>query len=432
LRGARRRIVAVAAAAALLAGACASDGAAPRSPAAAPPSSTSTTATTATTVRPAPTLGERALVGAYYYLWNPENLDQGTLREALVPPQPDARTQSSSSDGGVAQDIADAAAHGVDFFAVDWWPRHPERNRRLDDLLAANHGDVRFCIFYELEDLGFDVATGTTMLGPRQIATFTRDLDQLAARYVGRPDYLRVGGRPVVILYLTRTLVGDVAGAIRAARSTLAARGEDVLLIGDEIFWSVAPLGRQRARPTTAPQVDRVRMFDAITAYNLYDGDHAGRGGYGSTSTFVADSNALIDRYREATDGAVPIVPSVIPGFNDRGVRPRLRHPVVPRPWSPRDAPTGLFAHLLDDVAIPHLDERLPMVLVTSWNEWNEDTAIEPTDVGPPATARDGSRTGAALTGGFAYAPNGTAFVEVLQDRFGPRAGKDPPWPRTR
>ena len=46
-----------------------------------------TTAAPAPTTTAAPTLRDRTLLGAYYYLWNPENLAQGWLRNRLVPPQ---------------------------------------------------------------------------------------------------------------------------------------------------------------------------------------------------------------------------------------------------------------------------------------------------------------------------------------------------------
>lgn len=65
----------------------------------------------------------------------------------------------------------------------------------------------------------------------------------------------------------------------------------------------------------------------------------------------------------------MPIVPSVIPGYNDQGVASRAGHPVIPRQWEP-GAPEGSFlARFLDQTALPAVDDRPPMVLVTSWNE---------------------------------------------------------------
>jgi hypothetical protein len=48
----------------------------------------------------------------------------------------------------------------------------------------------------------------------------------------------------------------------------------------------------------------------------------------------------------------------------------------------------NVFADWLDWFTIPLIDPRLPMMLVTSWNEWSEDTAIEPA-ASAPATVWD-------------------------------------------
>ena len=415
---ARHRTAAVALILGLVAAGCTASGDA-TAPA---PGSTSTTeaarAAPPTTTTAVPTLRDRTLVGAYYYLWNPENFAQGWLRNRLVPPQHDMQAQVETPDRGVAEDIAQAAAHGIDFFAVNWWPTRPEQNARLDQFLSApNVGDVRFCIFYETQDLGFDASDGTTFLGPAQVDRFVSDLEDLGRRYLGHPAYLRVDGRPVVILYLTRTLVGDVAGAVTRARAALAAQGFDVLLIGDEVFWTVARHGPRRGPTVRTPQVERARLFDAITAYNLYEAKLPTQTGHGATSTFLADGRALYDTYRYATGDDVPIVPGVIPGFNDRGVRSGLGHPVIPRQWGPGEPEGSFLAHALDELALPLVDGRLPMVLISTWNEWNEDTAIEPVGVTEPTTVDD-SPSGRAFTDGHSYAGHGEAYLDVVQDRF--------------
>jgi glycoprotein endo-alpha-1,2-mannosidase len=405
----------------LLAG-CSSSPSSPGGRAAAT-TTTAAPATTATTAKP-PTLRDRTLLGAYYYLWNPENLAQGWLRNRLVPPQRDMQTQAEQPDGGAAEDIAQAKQAGIDFFAVNWWPTRPEQNRRLDErlLAAPNIGDVRFCLFYETQDLGYDERDGTTLLGPRQVERFVADVEDLARRYFAHPSYLTVGGRPVLILYLTRTLVGDVEGAVTRAREAVRrATGQDVLLIADEVFWTVAPHGPRRRSTVRTPQAQRARLFDALTAYNLYEAERRTDLGPGATSTFLPESRRLYDTYRFATGGDVPIVPGVIPGFNDRGVRSGLRHPVIPRRWSDQDGDTSFLEHALDDLALPLVDERLPMVLVSTWNEWNEDTAIEPVAPTPP-TAADDSRTGRGFTEGHPYAGHGDAYLRVLADRFAPQA----------
>ena len=87
------------------------------------------------------------LVGAHYYVWYPSNFAQGYLRAALRPAQSPLFGQYESANPAVAeQQIALATAHGIDFFAVDWWPTRPGQNAAIDSglLRAANIGQIRF------------------------------------------------------------------------------------------------------------------------------------------------------------------------------------------------------------------------------------------------------------------------------------------------
>ena len=116
--------------------------------------------------------GVRPLVGAYYYLWNPENFAGGTLRAHLVPPQqPAGSLVNSQSPRTAARDITNARAAGISFFAIDWWPYDPgysgadyrAADGAMKDFLAApNIAQMKFAMFYETWNLGFDPGREST------------------------------------------------------------------------------------------------------------------------------------------------------------------------------------------------------------------------------------------------------------------------------
>jgi len=62
------------------------------------------------------------------------------------------------------------------------------------------------------------------------------------------------------------------------------------------------------------------------------------------------------------------------------------------------------------------VDPRLNMILITSWNEWNEDTAIEPLDPSGP-TKTDTSSTGNKYTQGYSYSGHGLRYLETLRNK---------------
>jgi glycoprotein endo-alpha-1,2-mannosidase len=374
----------------------------------------------------------RPLVGAYYYLWNPENLSSGTLRAHLVPPQqPPASQVDSSNPHTAARDIATARRAGIDFFAVDWWPYDPGYSGRdyqqadaamKDFLKAPDLGHFRFAMFYETWNLGFDPVRESTPVTFQMELHFDSDMLLFAKRYFTNRSYLRIQGRPVVFLYLTRTLTGNVAAMIQGARTVLGAHGYDPFFIGDEVYWRVTPETLNPSGPvlTTIPQVSRIEQFDAVTSYTMYFGDPdptfgpiADFTGYPGATNIVSDEKRLLEEYRAATGGRVPVIPDVGPGFNDRGFRLATNHPAQPRQWLPGEGPASTLDHLFREVAIPELDPTLPMVMVTSWDDWNEDTAIEP--IGGTPTHIDDSSTHSMYTQGYTYGGEGQSAVVTLR-----------------
>lgn len=369
-------------------------------------------------------------VGAYYYNWFPGHFSgRSYVRARLRPAQtPELGVYSSDDPAVIERHIAWCSQYGIDFLAISWWPsganQRPDFYNNL--LKARNIGDISFCVFYETWSLGFNNETGATRFDEKTEKIFIADMQLFADTLFQHPSYLKLNNRPVVILYLTRTLEGDYAKAIKRCRTELKRKGWDVFLIADEIFWSVVPSDRApdaEALASDEPQLARISLFDAVTAYNLYDFSRTNHAGYGAQSAFVPDVAALFQRYRNAIGPDVALVPSVIPGYNDRGVRLKRDHYAIARQWSTNDVDGSFLDQAIERLVMPFLDPNLQMTLVTSWNEWNEDTAIEPL-ADASATCADESESGHDFTQGYAYAGAGTLYLETLRNRFIAIAGR--------
>lgn len=55
-----------------------------------------------------------------------------------------------------------------------------------------------------------------------------------------------------------------------------------------------------------------------------------------------------------------------------------MDHFAIPREFSRGGGETTFFREFINRLVYPYFDERNGLALITSWNEWSEDTAIEP------------------------------------------------------
>jgi glycoprotein endo-alpha-1,2-mannosidase len=371
---------------------------------------------TRTTAPAEPQGNQKYLVGAYYYLWYPGNWREGFINGLLSPPQLPALGQYDSSDlKAIERQITWSSQYGITFWAISWWPGHPELDRIIREkiLKTRNINDIKFCIFYETPGLGME--NGRIDFTPDKVTKFLSDFQYLAQNYFSHPSYLKINGRPVIIIYLTRTFSRAYPEAISRLRENLKKMGFNPFLIGDEIFWN--NIRSTPLPPSTRPNLNRIRLFDGITAYNMYDWGKPQQMGYGNTSTFLADVEDKYGEYQAAVEKEVRLIPSTIPGYNDRGVRLSEKHPVIPRQFQPAGEEGSFFAQALNRTVIPFIDADLPMALITSFNEWNEGTQIEPT-VGSGLSSKDVSPSKTDYTQGYTYHGYGEKYLSILQDHF--------------
>jgi len=251
-----------------------------------------------------------------------------------------------------------AAERGVRFFAYDWyWCQGAQmldheinaylkcRNRRYLDfcLLWANHNPP---------------------------GTSSRD-DLLAVtqfwidRYFREPEYYKIDGRPLVIVFSPDRLSDDMGeGAVAAAFKEMRALCESQ---GVPPVYLAACSGPEKGR---AERLARMG-YDALTAYTWP--------GLGCGNKRVASCDEVIDGYKQAwesiaEDGALPMITPVFGGWD-------------PRPWHGdlsiyRTGRTpDLFERHLRD-AKEFIDKGRgiagPVAIVEAWNEWGEGSYVAP------------------------------------------------------
>jgi len=80
-------------------------------------------------------------------------------------------------------------------------------------------------------------------------------------------------------------------------------------------------------------------------------------------------------------------------------------------------APEGsMFSSFLNNLALPYAkNSRFKMIHMTTFNEWHEDTQIEPSVVTAPTTT-DTSPTGMQYTQDLVYQGYGTTYLDILRN----------------
>ncbi|MEX0599031.1 MAG: T9SS type A sorting domain-containing protein, partial [Rhodothermales bacterium] len=371
--------------------------------------------------RPRP-IGDDYVTAVAYYpwytsadAWHQEAASRFTLREVLDPPQEPALGFYDSRDSAVIdQHIAWSEENGIDVWAISWWgPLQSGNNETIRDYIAPRllGRSVRYCAFMEflIHPEGDNAPTG---IGDREIDLFIQYFSQLAEDHFVHPNYYTFEGRPVVFLYSTFNYFGDLQAAFGQIRQAMRDRGYEVYLIGDEMGYELGD---------PAPE-DHMFFLDATTWYVRVATEH--QQGFAGNSGFLLDMASLFNQERlMAAAQGLAVVPNVSPGFNSRALSPEHDLLANPLPVLPRQVEPGApnTSTLEEEIRIMRtfVDPDLNLIWITSWNEWLEDSQIEPTTIAP-ATASDVSQTRSLYTAGYAYEGYGTSNLDVVRTLLSP------------
>ena len=230
------------------------------------------------------------------------------------------------------------------------------------------------------------------------------DFDYFTEQYFNHPNYLKVEGKPVVFIYLTRVYFRRDEG--KRALESVRLKHPNLYIIGDDVFGPNYPS-------------NAASQWNAITAYDVY----------GQSTKITGGTKAGIERLKDnyskakakANKVGTGFIPAIAPGYNDRAVR--KGNPGRSRYFDDvKESKEGdLFRSMIKDVAIPLADPKTKnMIMVTSFNEWYEDTQIEPTSgKAKSPISKDDSKSGNFFTEGNLYYDYGPLYLDILRSKFG-------------
>jgi glycoprotein endo-alpha-1,2-mannosidase len=349
-----------------------------------------------TTEFPTNDLKANLTVGAYYYPWYGADFHKGShfLRDDLSPKQGPLLGKYNDTDPAVlAQHLTWSRQANIGLWVTSWWgPGGREDITTLTNILPhTDLGSHKIALFYE--------TNGRILYPNYTLDRVEPDIVHMCKNYFIHPNYFTIDDRPVVFVYVTRKFseVGLLDDIVLLMRNTAARYGYDPYIIGDQVFQS-APTGEYA--PFT--------QLDAVTNYDV-------RGGMNLPGNYVNQSGVdyFYSKQKEwktaANNQGCAYVPPAVPGYNDRSIRLAVDLPAVSRRLNPEDIEGSLFRATLKGARalVDTLTNNL--LMINSFNEWHEDSQIEPT-IGGTTTSSPFN-----LTQGVEYEAYGELYLNILR-----------------
>jgi hypothetical protein len=344
---------------------------------------------------------DKPSVGVYYYPWYKGSWEQWrqAMRLHLTTPQkPKSGLYDSRDPRVIADHIEQSLRGGISFWSVSWWGPGSFTDLVLKEniLTHPDASKLKYAILYE----------STGRFGRFENPRFTHwlsDLDYLKKTYFDDPRYLKIDNRPVIFVYLSRVYFRNQGGeALKQMREMFP----EIYLVGDDVFFADSG---DSYNPAWA------RNFDAITAYDVYGQSIKSLGGTYKAVDYLARN------YRQAKQAAKSVgtafMPAIAPGYNDTAVR--KGHPGRARYFvDAEDSKEGdIWREMIRRAALPNLDTSCNnIVMVTSFNEWYEDSQIEATTGTSLPSSTDDSESGTYYTGGQVYNDYGYLYLDILKE----------------
>lgn len=372
--------------------------------------------------------------GVYYYGWhtNDFNNNQGYLRQDLTEDDgtpapheprllgsPNVDGEYVDTDTTVIRKQLDAMLKcGITHVCCSYWGSTSRTHTQLLQLRtllgvgASGLGHMRFSLHYEAAKWRNSDGSWKDIDSGANKTEFDNDIaamkDQLenTDKAIWRKSH--VSGEalgPQIVIYLFRSMP-------YAYSKRFLQRIHDIFqdsgiegysarphIVVDAIFGSSIPTYDSTIRG----------LIGGITAYDVY-----GQTARNGNETSEADVIDYHTRFQTAgtNNPRHKIVPTISPGYNDRGVRLSANHEALSRSLKDYE-PGSLFKCHLKHLATSgskYFSGEPRDVLINSWNEWHEDSQIE------PCTGSGTRSKPENLTNGVSYEPYGAKYLNILGD----------------
>jgi GT2 family glycosyltransferase len=257
-----------------------------------------------------------------------------------------------------------ARTHGIHGFCFYhyWFNARRILEKPVDNFLASDI-DMPFCLCWANENWSrnWDGGNRETLIEQRHSLQDDEHHFQLLLQFITDPRYIRVYGKPLILVYRASLLDDPVA------TTTLWRRLAQKAGLPGLHLCKVESLSVERHPPAS-------QGFDAAVEFqpdwrNL--GEHRSDPIYGRHRVY--DYNVFVDRQKAKPQPPYDRYPCVTPRWDNTARR--AKDSVVLLKTSP-EAYGEWLKHVLEEIARAPVQEQL--VFINAWNEWGEGCTLEP------------------------------------------------------
>jgi hypothetical protein len=278
-------------------------------------------------------IAPKKLVWAFYYPWySMKDWSSDRLKDHPL------TKYSSGNREAIARHIDSAKVLGIDGFICSWWG--PEQSDQVLKTILDVAKEKNFLITIHLEIL--------TKGKPRPVDTISKWLAFAIKNYAGYPAFMKVAGKPLIVVWATEKLPREQWQAMFA---DLRGQGLDAFYMAQGY------------------DLQDLEVFDGLYQYaNWMPGPSKVE--YLKAAARGTRYYPLTDMQPGETPGPKICAASVCPGYDDTLV-PGRKGLVI-------DRKGGDFYRSAFETAI-RMDPD--WIFVSTWNEWWENTYIEPSEL---------------------------------------------------
>lgn len=303
------------------------------------------------------------VVGAWYYNFGAFNaaitevpvVGKYAMPNGVVPP------------AVMSKHIEYAGKAGIDYFLFSFRSANRDANNYKSDsavvksFLDANTPNMKFALAYNFSSSTYAISTTSPLeKDATKLEQFYQDILRVAALF-SNANYMKVNGKALLYIMNAQVLFSNDNPAIyKTLRDRVAALGVQLYIVGMQDRWT--PPARYPMRYQNC--VDAIYHQSFSSQLNDWD--------RWWLLPQAMDQNWKYSKQWFADNIGVDYVPNITPAYNWKILQPTSSNPNYPR------SDSGAVYRKLCNVAKMNASASTRLILIDSWNKWDEDMQLEP------------------------------------------------------